>query len=733
MNKRGDVVSTYKEYFRRNYETAKYWVSKGFKVFPTIGFGKDYKAPIPGCKWGEEATNDLVRVDHWWYNTNGYSVSLSLKQANYIVIDCDVKNDVNGVANFRQLLTNNNTDQTKIFQSKTPSGGRHYYFKLPPTCNHLSNSTGMLPDNVEVRGNSSCIMARGTVTREGLSYDNDQNSDLDILDTMELPKWLISIINGNKFEASADTARTNIIPSDYAKAVINNEISNVLSSREGSRNNVLNRAAFCIGTLVPSGSCDQDEVQQLLLKAASSIGLDDLEALTTISSGLSKGMERPRTIPDVSDEVKNFNIEVKRSNCEDFFEIEPSSIDSPLFNTVLRYAANRSFFKHPDLAMGATLSLFSTLMAREVFTPTRMNVGLYALLISETGSGKDDYLKFPKWVLEKLNLDHLLGESNLSSAVHIEKIFADQLISLHTIDEFNTFLKKISCPKSSIIEQEIGMLLKSLWSLKYDNVHKTKGSAARESEKYLCPILNIFGASTPRAFFSSINRESFFDGLINRFVFFHTRGVNVKERFFDDTIPLAIPDRMKRGLKKIYNLTEDSKSKINEIPCRPIIVPWDNEEARMTFRSFFYELLDLEGEERDLFVRLADLSIRIATIIAVSRDFADARITISDMKNGIGIAKSSGNYLYWGKANFISENIVERHSKKVIGIISSAGKKGISRSDLTRKTQMIKKRQRDEIIVDLLESGLITAVEPEDKKSALIYKSIKYHRPKKEP
>lgn len=149
-----------------------------------------------------------------------------------------------------------------------------------------------------------------------------------------------------------------------------------------------------------------------------------------------------------------------KKNYDDFFKIDELNIDSPLFNDLVTYLSENSFFRHPNLALGSTLSLLSTLISREVYTPTGMKVGLYTLLLAETGVGKNDYLMFTNRMLVKMDLGHLIGESNLSSAVHIERIFLDKLITIHTIDEFNTFLKKISSGRSSINEQEINMILK---------------------------------------------------------------------------------------------------------------------------------------------------------------------------------------------------------------------------------------------------------------------------------
>jgi predicted HTH transcriptional regulator len=52
----------------------------------------------------------------------------------------------------------------------------------------------------------------------------------------------------------------------------------------------------------------------------------------------------------------------------------------------------------------------------------------------------------------------------------------------------------------------------------------------------------------------------------------------------------------------------------------------------------------------------------------------------------------------------LSENDIEAKPKRILRII---GDKRISRNDLVRKLQWIKSRERDDILRDLLECGLI--------------------------
>jgi putative DNA primase/helicase len=82
----------------------------------------------------------------------------------------------------------------------------------------------------------------------------------------------------------------------YALAALQAEASDVELACQGERNNTLNRAAFCAGTLIQSGGISVSEVEEVLTVAALKAGLHPSEIATTLSSGLAAGMNQPRRI-----------------------------------------------------------------------------------------------------------------------------------------------------------------------------------------------------------------------------------------------------------------------------------------------------------------------------------------------------------------------------------------------------------------------------------------------------
>jgi hypothetical protein len=84
---------------------------------------------------------------------------------------------------------------------------------------------------------------------------------------------------------------------DYAQAQLDHEVAQIAGTKEGGRNDALNRAAYQLGGLVKHGLLDESTITRELTAAATKAGLGDKEAQATIKSGLNKGIDKPRQLP----------------------------------------------------------------------------------------------------------------------------------------------------------------------------------------------------------------------------------------------------------------------------------------------------------------------------------------------------------------------------------------------------------------------------------------------------
>lgn len=81
--------------------------------------------------------------------------------------------------------------------------------------------------------------------------------------------------------------------SDAAKKRLGAACAQIEASKEGKRNEILNKAAFEIGGWIASGALDEQEARAALTESSLKIGLSDEEIETTITRTFEKGAEQP--------------------------------------------------------------------------------------------------------------------------------------------------------------------------------------------------------------------------------------------------------------------------------------------------------------------------------------------------------------------------------------------------------------------------------------------------------
>ena len=136
------------------------------------------------------------------------------------------------------------------------------------------------------------------------------------------------------------------------------------------------------------------------------------------------------------------------------------------------------------------------------------------------------------------------------------------------------------------------------------------------------------------------------------------------------------------------------------------------ETARATFEAFndevYWKMLkaDKTGDETNyLYGKALENARRIALVLAVGRDGKAAVVTERDADYACRLVRYLVGDLIRAVRETVSESPDEKAKKRIVQIVADAGSGGISRNELTRKTQFIRKSFRDEYLADLIESG----------------------------
>lgn len=272
-------------------EQAKQIANLGWAVFPCNG-----KRAI--CKWRERSTSDKDTVEAMF--RKHANIGVDCGKSGLIAIDLDVKGDKDGLSDWETLKQEHGFTDEGACITQTPSGGRHVIFR-DPTGGRIGNRDSMLPDSIDVRGNGGYIIAPPSKNGDGTYTWVEQNHPPALAPSALVDLLLSKPKAERKREARDAKTRVASGRDKYVEKAVKDEIDCLSSTAKGRRNNQLNKSAFNLGQLVPSGLLPQNRAETELYDACLVNGLvqDDGEpsVRATIDSGLRAGMALPRDIP----------------------------------------------------------------------------------------------------------------------------------------------------------------------------------------------------------------------------------------------------------------------------------------------------------------------------------------------------------------------------------------------------------------------------------------------------
>lgn len=245
-----------------------------------------------------DATTDPGTIATWWRRCPAANVGVSCGPSGLVVLDLDTPKGsqpapaaLPGITCGADVLAAlaeraGAPLPTDTYTVRTGRGGMHLYFRAPAGL-ELPNTAGRLGWLIDTRAVGGYVAAGSVV--DGRPYELVHD-----VAPAELPNWVIARLTPVPDARPTAPPGDIIRPTGYANAALRNELQRVLDARVGQRNATLNRAAYCLGTLVGAGALPDSLVRDALQRAAEAVGLGAAEAEATVSSGVSAGTCRPR-------------------------------------------------------------------------------------------------------------------------------------------------------------------------------------------------------------------------------------------------------------------------------------------------------------------------------------------------------------------------------------------------------------------------------------------------------
>jgi hypothetical protein len=281
---------------KANAIAASKWIDAGLLVFPCCAETK--KPKVRG--WREPEKNGPEWKAHWARRPMDMP-GLDCAYAEIVVIDCDRREERDGEATFRELCRREGIELIGVPTAKTPSGGRHFYFKQPAG-DRIGNSAGELGPGIDVRADGGFVVVPGACRADGRAYDPANPCGLDdfVLLVAQgklpvVPDALLRLIRqrrGMDGIVLAFPQPGNVSPNDVLAAGvkqrwdISDACARIAMSAAGTRNDTLNKETFIAGLRIAASALDPIEVAEQLSQAARVAGLSDQEIESTIQGAL---------------------------------------------------------------------------------------------------------------------------------------------------------------------------------------------------------------------------------------------------------------------------------------------------------------------------------------------------------------------------------------------------------------------------------------------------------------
>lgn len=272
---------TYSRFASATPGAAAYACSRlGFRVFPLRA---DTGTPA-FAEWPERATTDPDVIREWYtgdFAVCGVGIATGPESGTW-VLDIDVK-DADGFATLRDLTRKHGgtvDDFTRTMTVRTPSGGAHVYFawdESSGTEGGVRNSSKQLAPGLDVRGIRGYVRAP-----EVGAYRLIERDGRKITTMHRAPEWLIPLCKKRRSASvepmtNADVRhRMSARGQAWAKYEAAESVRKLARSAAGTRNDMLNRTAFRLGTLAALyGEPSEDAARAWCFEAMDTAGAND--------------------------------------------------------------------------------------------------------------------------------------------------------------------------------------------------------------------------------------------------------------------------------------------------------------------------------------------------------------------------------------------------------------------------------------------------------------------------
>lgn len=414
------------------------------------------------------------------------------------------------------------------------------------------------------------------------------------------------------------------------------------------------------------------------------------------------------------------------------------TIPDGLVGDLARYMIDTARRPQPLLAVGASLCALGALMGRRYRTESNLRSNPYIVGIADSGSGKNHAREIVNEVFFEAGLSHHLGGNKIASGAGLLTALHRQPAILFQIDEFGMFLSAAADRKRS--PRHITEILDNMTELFtaaggiFLGAEYANRDGTNERRDIVQPCLCVYGTTTPLHFWGALQGAHVMDGSLARFLILPSDEDYPDENLASGTRkpPGALIDGLKRvavgGGRAAGNLA--GRTAGPETAVDPITVLMAD-DARDRFRALSAEITaELRAAAGTPFTailaRIGENAAKLALIVAVGRDPVAPVIGFDDAVWAIDFVRHYARRTIEAVERHVADTEIEANVKRIKEMIRLAGAKGIAKSELTRASQWLRARDRDDILLTLIESGDVeTGMRETRGRKAMVFRALR--------
>lgn len=396
--------------------------------------------------------------------------------------------------------------------------------------------------------------------------------------------------------------------------------------------------------------------------------------------------------------------------------------DVPGFvNECQKWILQNSFVPQPELALGASIIACGAAIAGKVMLPNGNGPNLQAVLISDSGSGKDRPLKLIEKIFNEAGFEKCMSTAITSDSA-LGRCLEEMPQGVVAIDEVGHLLSaRESRGERHLASIKHAMLRLYSWEAGKDCHFKKYASKESNITIPNCCFL-MLGATTPSVFRSAISSEEIDGGLLGRLLLFFGDGeADLTPLRESVPLPIDVSDFVRK-----WNVSrgDDFNGYADHGNLTGLVEPQSlevTEKAWRIFESFAVECHARHKGKSDPMLsgpwsRAGEKAYRLALIYACSGFAGDAasppRIDEYAAEWATQFAMENTQQVVTALNGKIIESEYQRQLEKTKVAIKkvAARKKGkpMRQSDITRATQWLSQKDRQDIMQTLAATGFIS-------------------------